>query len=311
MDNARAKRTLANRWDSLAELEAVRVFAAVAELRSFRGAANALRIPRSTVSRRIAELETAIETRLLQRTTRQVSLTEAGDAFLTQVTPALGMIADAGRTMLDARAAPRGALRVTAPAATVERIGGILLELLARYPEIRLELDFSDRHVDLIGEGFDIAVRPGALADSSLVVRPLGTGGNGYYASRAYLKAHGEPKQPRDLANHACIVFTGTSRGGRWLFQTGKRREEVAVPRTIVCNDLGLVRLAAIAGHGIAWLPEPLASAALARKQLVPVLEHAWPAPTPLQIVYPSARHLAPQVRVAVELLVERLKAGF
>src|SRR5690242_2772811 len=111
MDSARAKRTLASRWDSLAELESVRVFAAVAELRSFRGAAKELRLPRSTVSRRIAELETALEIRLLQRTTRQVSLTDAGDAFLTRVMPALGMIADAGRTMLDAHATPRGALR--------------------------------------------------------------------------------------------------------------------------------------------------------------------------------------------------------
>ena len=218
------------------------------------------------------------------------------------------MIADAGRTILDAHAAPRGVLRVTAAAATGERIGGILLELLARYPELRLDLDFSDRHVDLIAEGFDIAVRPGALADSSLIVRALGAARSGYYASRAYLRAHGEPKYPRDLAHHACIVFTGTSRGGRWLFQTGKRREEVAVPRKIVCNDLGLVRMAAIAGHGIAWMPEPHATTPLARKQLVPVLQHAWPPPMPLQIVYPSARHLAPQVRVAVELLVERLK---
>ncbi|MCX5743195.1 MAG: LysR family transcriptional regulator [Proteobacteria bacterium] len=295
-------------WDSLAELEAVRVFAAVAELKSFRGAAVTLRLPRSTVSRRLATLEAALETRLLQRTTRSVSLTEAGEAFLTRVRPALAAIADAGRTVLDARAEPRGLLRVTATVSMAEHVGGILLELVDRYPQIRLELDFTDRHVDLVAEGYDIALRGGALADSSLIARPLGQGPSGYFASPAYLKRRGAPKVPRDLATHDCLVFSGSSRGERWRFQRGKRTEEVTVRKRMVTNALSVVRLATLAGHGIAWIPAAYASTDVARGKLVPVLASHWPPPLQMQLVYPSARHLAPQVRVAIELLLARFE---
>lgn len=306
MDNPRARRSLVNRWDNLEELEAVRVFAAVAELKSFRGAAEALRIPRSTVSRRLATLEVALETRLLQRTTRQVSLTDAGEAFLTQVAPALATIADAGRSVLDARAEPRGLLRVTATASMAETVGGILLELIERYPQIRLDLDFSDRQIDLVAEGFDIAIRPGALADSTLIARPLGHGAGGYFASPAYLKRRGRPKLPRELAQHDCIVFSGSTRMERWRFQHKKRTEEITVKKRIVANALSVVRLAALAGHGIAWMPAGYASADVARGELVPVLAELWPPLTPVQLLYPTSRHLAPQVRAAVDLLLER-----
>jgi DNA-binding transcriptional LysR family regulator len=303
MDKTGARRALGSRWDSAFELEAARVFAAVAELASFRGAASVLRLPRSTVSRRIAELEHALDTRLLQRTTRHVALTETGQAFLRQITPALAMIADAGRTIIDTHGEPRGLLRVTAAAALGETVGAILLELVDEYPGIRLELDFTDRNVDLVGEGFDIAIRPGMLADSSLMARSLGSAQSGYFASPAYVKKRGAPKRPRDLAEHACVVFSGTSRGSRWLFGHGKKRAEVTVPRTLVANDLGLVRLAVLGGHGIGWLPGAKTRDLVERSKLVPILEDHWPPPTPLHIVYPSARHLAPQVRAAIEHL--------
>jgi DNA-binding transcriptional LysR family regulator len=296
MDKAGAKRALASRWD---------VFTAVAELASFRGAASALRLPRSTVSRRIADLEDALDTRLFQRTTRHVALTEVGEAFLRQVRPGLAMIADAGRTVTETRAEPRGLLRVTASASMGEVVGGLLFELVETYPAIRLELEFTDRIVDLVGEGFDIAIRPGALADSSLIARSLGASRAGYYASPAYVKRRGLPKRPREIVerDHACIVFTSTSRGNRWLFGKGSRREEVTVPRTHVTNSLALVRLAVLRGHGIGWLPE---SQSL-QGTLVPILEKYWPPPMPISLVYPSARHLAPQVRAAIDHLHAKL----
>ena len=307
MDNPRARRSLVNRWDNLAELEAVRVFAAVADLKSFRGAAAALRIPRSTVSRRLATLEAALETRLLQRTTRQVSLTDAGEVFLTQIEPALATIADAGRSVLDARAEPRGLLRVTATALMAETVSAILLELVDRHPQIRLELDFSDRRVDLVAEGYDIAIRPGALADSTLIARPLGQGAGGYFASPAYLKRRGHPKLPRDVAAHDCVVFSGSTRGERWLFRRRNRTEQILVKKRIVASSLSVVRMAALAGHGIAWMPGGYADGDVARGKLAPVLAAFWPSPTPVQLLYPTSRHLAPQVRAAVDLLLERL----
>jgi DNA-binding transcriptional LysR family regulator len=306
MDARRARLSKVNRWDGLAELEAVRVFAAVAELKSFRGAAQALGMPRSTVSRRLATLEAAVDTRLLQRTTRQVSLTEAGALFLARIKPALTTIADAGRAMLDDRAEPRGLLRVTTTPALAESVGGILLELLDRHPQIRLELDFSDHVIDLVAEGYDIAIRPGRLADSTLIARPLGQGAAGYFASPAYLEQRTAPKLPRDLAQHECIVFSGSTRGERWRFRQDKRVQEVVVKKRIVANSLSIVRLAALAGHGIAWLPAKMVEADLRRGKLIAVLSRFWPPATPVQILYPSARHVAPQLRVAVELLLER-----
>src|SRR5215468_10671430 len=188
MDNRRSAKSLTSRWDSLPELEAVRVFAAVAQLRSFRGAAKALDLPRSTVSRRLSTLEASLGIRLLQRTTRQVSLTQAGGIFLAEVTPALTMIGEAGRRVLDAQGEPSGLVRLTATAGAADWVGDAIVELLERYPRVRVEVDFSDRTVDLVAEGFDLAVRAGKLSDSTLIARPVGRGEHGYYASPAYLK---------------------------------------------------------------------------------------------------------------------------
>ncbi len=308
MDNPRFVNSLSNQWDNLPDLEAVRVFAAVAELKSFRGAGLALRLPRSTVSRRLANLEAALKTRLLQRTTRQVSLTDAGEAFLKQVRPALAMLTDAGRSVVDAHAEPRGLLRVTGTPPMAQRVGGILLELLERYPDVRLELDFTDRQVDLVAEGFDIAVRAGPLPDSTLVARPLALGRSGYFASREYLARRKRPRSPKELAQHECIVFSGSPRGPRWRFKVGKRAIDVPVRGPLVTNSVELTRLAALRGHGITWMPELFARKDVEAGRLVPVLESFWPDPVPIQLVYPSARHLAPQVRAAIELLVSRLK---
>lgn len=308
MDNQRSGSSLFNQWDNLPELEAVRVFAAVAELKSFRGAAAALRLPRSTVSRRLGTLEAALKTRLLQRTTRQVALTDAGEAFLKQVGPALAMIRAAGRGVLDATAEPRGLLRVTATPPTAETVGAILLSLVERHPGVRVELDFTDRQVDLVAEGFDIAIRAGPLADSSLVARPLGRGQPGYFASPKYLEKHGRPRKPQDLARHDCIVFTGSTRGPRWSFLDGGKRVEVTVRGPLRANSMALMRLAAVRGAGVVWLPGVMARDDVAAGRLVPVLRSYWPEPVPMQLLYPSARHLAPQVRAAVELLVAGLK---
>src|SRR5262249_23182929 len=175
MDNPASHGALVKRWDSLPELEAVRVFAAVAELRTFRGTAAALGLPRSTVSRRLSALEESLGTRLLQRTTRHVSLTGAGEIFLAEIEPALARIGDAGQRMLDANAEPRGLVRMTAAAGVTEEIGGLLLELVERFPHVRVEIDFTDRTIDLVAEGYDLALRAGKLADSTLVSRPVGT----------------------------------------------------------------------------------------------------------------------------------------
>lgn len=279
----------------IADLDAIRVFAAIAEAKSFRGAALALKLPRSTVSRRLGELEAALDTRLFQRTTRRVTLTDAGRSFLERVAPALAAIADAERTITDARAEPRGLIRMTATTTMGDRVGAVAMELLAEYPDVRIEIDLTDRQVDLVGEGYDIAIRSGALADSTLIARTLGVGRAGYFASPVYLARRGAPATVKELASHDGVIFSG------------RQRDEVKLKRRLVVNSLRVVAKAAIAGFGIAWLPELLAAEHVANGTLVPVLPETWPPSAPFSLVYPSARHLAPQVRAAIELLATRL----
>jgi DNA-binding transcriptional LysR family regulator len=141
-----------------------------------------------------------------------------------------------------------------------------------------------------------------------LITRPLSRGISGYYASRDYLKKHGRPKRPADLARHVCIVFS--PRGARWRFLTGKREREITVTGRLVANSLWLARFASARGQGITWLPEVLARASVRDGSLLPVLADFWPAAVPIQLIYPSARHLAPQVRAAIDVLTAALKAG-
>ena len=295
------------RWNTLPDLEGVRVFVAVAERRSFRGAAVALGLPRSTISRKLSTLEGMLGTRLLQRTTRQVSLTTAGESFLAEVAPALGTIGDAGQRLLDPHGEPRGLVRMTAPAGVAEWVGAIMLELVGRYAQIRVELDFSERRVDLIAEGFDLALRAGKLEDSSLIARPVAHGENGYYASPGYLKGR-RLSHPGDLAEHSLIIYSGRSRGLRWEFLVGKSLVELPVRGRIVVSSLAAAEMAAERGHGITWLPTPFGTRQVREGTLVPVLRKYWPPPLPVQLIYPSGRYLAPQVRVAIELLAARLK---
>jgi DNA-binding transcriptional LysR family regulator len=301
---------LANRWDSVPSLETIRVFAAVAELRSFRGAGTALGLPRSTVSRRLAELEDSLGTRLLQRTTRQVSLTNAGELFLADIAPALQTLGDASRRIVDSSAEPHGLIRMTATMSVAERVSAILFDLLDEYPDLRLELEFTDRQVDLVAEGFDLALRAGKLGDSSLVAKQLSPGQHGYFASEKYLDKHPRLTHPSQLVEHACIVFSGFSRGSRWTFAIDGKQDELTVRGRIVANSIAVARLAAVRGFGIAWQPESAAQAEVSKGKLVPVLKKFWPTPIPFQLVYPSARMLAPQVRVAIEALSAGLTSG-
>lgn len=310
MDNPRTRRALANRWDNVPSLETIRVFAAVAELKSFRGAGAALGLPRSTVSRKLVDLEEALGTRLLQRTTRSVSLTSAGELFLAEITPALHQLGDASRRIVDAKQEPHGLIRLTATSSMAERVGAIMLDLLDRYPGLRVDLDFTDRHVDLVGEGFDLALRAGKLADSSLVARQLPAGRHGYYVAPRYFDDHPRLTHPSQLVEHPCIVFSGLARAGRWVFEIDGKEVLVSVRGKVVANSLAVARMAAMRGHGVAWLPQPFAQAEIDTGRLIPVLKKFWLPPIPIQLVYPSARMLAPQVRVAIEALVEGLTAG-
>jgi DNA-binding transcriptional LysR family regulator len=289
------------------DLNAVAAFAGVLEAGTFRGAALALRVPRSTISRKIAELEDRLGVRLLERTTRSVRLTDEGAAYHRQVLPALEALREAERTLSTGRVAPSGRLRITAPDffATEPAFAEVLAEYMRLHPGVELEVECTNRRVDLLEEGFDLAIRAGHLADSSLVSRRLGRPQQvRLYASPAYLGARGTPRRVEDLARHDCLVLGGAPRS--WPLRRSRRIAEVPVHVRASASGFELLRALALAGHGIARLPEYLATEDVRRGALRTVLDAWAPPPIPLHVVHPSARHLTVKLRKLLELLDAR-----
>lgn len=293
------------------DLNAVAAFAGVLEAGTFRGAALALRVPRSTVSRKIAELEDRLGVRLLERTTRSVRLTDEGAAYHRQVQPALEALREAERTLSTGRASPSGRLRVTAPDffATEPAFAEVIAEYMRLHPGVELDVECTNRRVDLLAEEFDVAIRAGHLADSTLVSRRLGRPQQvRLYASPAYLRARGTPRRVEDLAGHDCLVLRGAPRS--WPLRRGRRVAEIPVRVRAAASGFELLRALALAGHGIARLPEYLGTEDVRAGALRTVLDAAAPPPLPLRVVYPSARHLSVKLRKLLELLEARFPAA-
>lgn len=290
---------------SVPDLNAISAFAKVVELKSFRAAAAALAVPKSTVSRKVAELEDALGARLLERTTRSLRLTDAGRAYHLRVAPALDSLLEAEHAVEEQSAKPSGRLRLTM---TIEGgqtlLGPVLSEYLRRYPDVKVEVELTDRRVDLVEEGFDVAIRAGALADSSLIAKKLGQRGRiRLYGSAEYLRKRGTPRHPRELTEHDCLIMTAQSSPTVWTFREKRKALPVKVRAHAEANSFLLLRDLAANGHGLARLPDYLAAQATGRSKLVSLLDEFLPEPMPWHVVYPSARNLSPKVRALVELL--------
>lgn len=268
------------------------------EAGSFTGAGRSLGLPRSTVSRRIARLERRLGVRLLHRTTRRTSLTDVGASYYDRCAASLSQLEEAEAQVRAAQAAPRGLLRLTAPHDLGGHLAPVIAAFVARYPDVRVEADLTQRMVDLVGEGFDIAVRATSqLPDSTLIARSLAHGESRLFASPGYLAARGTPRKPADLSTHDCIVL-GLARGqARWQLSDASSSVEVAVRARLLTNDPSFARDAAIAGAGIAYLPAFLADAALRRGALRSVLTGYRSPASRLYVVYPSAKLLSATVR--------------
>jgi DNA-binding transcriptional LysR family regulator len=291
------------------QLGAVELFARVAELRSFRGAADALGVPRSTVSRQISELERTLGTPLLRRSTRSVELTSAGKAYLRACGPALATIVEAGSALATSSQETAGRLRVTAPVMLGEGLlGDVVAECLARHPQISIELVLTDRRVELVQEKFDLAFRAGAVKDASLVAHELGRGQLRCFAAREYLRNHGTPRVPRDLTRHECIVFTPHAPGGRWAFRSRGRALEIAVRGRLVVNSIPLALDAALRGLGVVRVPRALAVEGVAANKLLEILDTYAPPPRPAYAVHPSGGRVTPAARVFLEIAKRHLQ---
>ncbi len=287
-----------------ADLDEISVFVHVVRDGSFTAAAKALDMPKSTVSRKISELEARVGARLLQRTTRSVSLTDIGQRYYEHAARVLAELEEAEQLVGRMQATPKGLLRITTPT-TFSVLGPLLAEYLRLYPEVQLELFSTGRRVDLVEERFDLALRAGAAPDSTLVGRKLGVVRRCVLGSPALVKRAGPLKHPSELERHDCLVFA--SEGATWALASGAKVVEVNVRSRFVANDYDMLQTVTRSGFGFALLPEYQCLEDVASGRLARVLP-GWSArEVPIYALYPSTRHLAPKVVALVELLRERL----
>ncbi|TCR70606.1 LysR family transcriptional regulator [Bosea sp. BK604] len=290
----------------MSEIDDIRSFIAVVETGGFGRAGKSLGLSKSIVSRRIARLEEDLGTRLLSRTTRGVAPTEAGIEFKARGERILADLVEAREAVAQQAGGVAGRLRLSMPLGFgIKHVAPVLAELASRHPKLELDVDASDRRVDLIGERFDAAIRLGTLKDSSLVARRIAPIYTSLLASPDYIARRGRPASPLDLAQYECLVHSGAS-SPDWLFRINQRWVPVR-PSGRLRSDSGETLMQwAIAGHGIVALPNFMASEAIRSGALQHLL---WEFPMPEQglfVVRPPGAYVPGKVRVLIDLLVER-----
>jgi DNA-binding transcriptional LysR family regulator len=290
------------------KLTALRVFRRVCETGSFTSAARELRLSNAAVSKNVRELEEELGARLIERTTRRLRITEAGEAYLRRVSAILDELETVDAEVKDKSSSPRGSLRVAAPMSLgVSRLAHAVGAFLVQYPGLEVELEMNDRYVDLVAEGFDVAIRGGALQDSSLVARKLGTIERVLVAAPSYLRAHGRPRHPRELARHRCLVHSLARSPARWVLTQKSRTVRLDISGPLSINSsLGLAG-AAVAGAGIALLPRATVSDALSTGQLEAVLRDWRAEHQSLYAVYPRHHQVSQRVRLFVDFLAKEV----
>src|SRR5258707_796520 len=287
-------------------IDAMEAFVAVADLQGFAPAARKLGLSPSGVTRLIAALEDRLGARLLQRTTRQVALTDVGARYLERVRRILSDVEEAEGSIQDERTRPSGRLVVSAPIGFGRlHVSPVMSAYLARYPEVSGELRLSDRMINLVEDGVDLAVRIGHLADSSLVARQVGEMRRIIVASPAYLKQSGEPDTPQAVASHQTIQFDATAASPDWRFVDHGREIRVAATPRFTTNSADAAIQYAEQGGGLTRVLAYQAAEAIKAGRLKVVLAKFEQPPLPIHIVYPTSRLLSAQVRTVVDLVVE------
>ncbi|MFT3696171.1 MAG: LysR family transcriptional regulator [Kofleriaceae bacterium] len=282
------------------------LFARVVEHGSFTAAAKAMALPKSSVTRGIARLEKGLGVRLIQRTTRQRGVTDAGRELYERVRGAVGALEEATEAVRDQGKEPRGIVRITAnPDAAMMEIPQMLVELRTKLPSIHVELVLTSRVVDLVAEGIDLAIRAGHLVDSSLIAKKIGHSGLGLYAAKTYLKKRGRPKKLADLKEHDLVLFRGRSAHATWQFNEPKE-QQLDVEGVASVDDFWFMSQTLDAGLGIGPLPVFMAHRMTQLERVVPELAMGG---APLHIVMPSASYVPARVAAVRDFLHERLTA--
>lgn len=287
------------------------VFVQVAETRSFVAAGRLMGVSASAVGKSVARLEEKLGARLFHRSTRSITLTAEGALFLERSRRILAEIEAAEQELSRAAEAPRGRLRVSLPLVS-SLVLPVLGDFMRRYPEIELDLDFTDRMVDVIEEGFDAVVRTGEPADSRLSARRLGDFRILLVAAPAYLAQRGLPRHPADLAGHACLHYRFPNSGKleTWPLRRDESDPEPHLPTSMICNNIETRMSFALQGLGIVCLPDFAIRDALADGRLLPVLGDYVERSGTFRVLWPASRHLSPKLRVLIDFLGERVFPG-
>lgn len=291
------------------KLTGMAVFARVAEAKSFSAAARRLGLSKSAVSKHVTRLEQALKARLLNRTTRRLNLTETGEAFYEHCARMLAEAEAAELAVSRLHAAPRGVLKVTVPAAFGHlHVAPAIPDFLARYPEVTVQIVMNDRQVDLVEEGFDVAIRLTAEPPPNTVARKLATVRWAVCAAPDYLKRHGTPRAPHDLARHNCLFYSFLEASAEWRFKSAASEARVGVAGNFTVNNSEAIREAVLKGLGVALLPTFTVGGDLREKRLRQVLADYEVRGTfgDVYAVYLPTRYLSPKVRAFVDFFVER-----
>lgn len=289
------------------KLDAMNAFAKVVAAGSYAEAARRLGLTRSAVSKAVMELEQLLGARLLDRTTRRVTPTEAGLAYYERCVSILADVEETEIQISRLHDEPRGVLKINAPMSFgTLYLGAAVADFMARYPDLRIELTLNDRFIDPLEEGVDVTVRIGVLADSSLIARRLAPARRALVASPAYLARAGEPRTPRDLAGHRCLVYGHMAAAHRWQLVDGGKEDTVQIASNLCSNNGEVLRTSALAGNGIANLPTFLVGPDVAAGRLQAVLGHNPPTELGIFALYAPNRYLAAKTRVFIDFLVAR-----
>ncbi len=289
-------------------LSGMAVFAQVVEAQSFTGAARRLGISKAAVSKQVSRLEERLGARLLNRTTRRLSLTEVGAAFYERCARIVAEAEEAELAVTRLNEAPRGTLRVDVPVDFgIQYLAPLLPPFMLANPELKVDISFNDRFVDLIDEGHDLAVRIGQLPDSSLIARKLAESRSVICAAPDYWDRHGRPAHPSELAKHNCFAYSYLATGNEWRLEGPEGDVAVRVSGSLTANNGDMLRQAAVAGLGVIATPVFMAQNDLRAGWLEPVLRDYEPPMRGIHAVYPHNRHLSAKVRAFVDYLAGAL----
>ena len=286
------------------KLTSMNVFVKVAKAGSFAAAARDLGISRAMATKHIMHLEKELHTRLFNRTTRSLSLTEAGEAYLERCQQVLLDVDEMEAAITHLQHEPRGILKICAPPVIgATQIAPALTDYMKEYPHIGVDMTLHGGHTDLIEEGFDIGIWLGQLTDTSLVARKLASSQLVVCASPDYLAQHGTPETPEELEEHSCLVNWAIAPGDKWLFKGILGQMEIKVSGRMQANMADPIRIAAVNGLGIVMLPRYIVGRDIEKGKLQPLLEDYAIDPMPIHAVYPHRKYLSTKVRVFIEYL--------